>query len=347
MNSSTKIFLALTLALFLVFGCTQQQPQPKPLAKYNAGYKLIEFEYTKPDGTKKMLATAIWYPTSDAQKNYNYSTGKDESKILGGQSIGLAAINGKIAQGKFPLIVFSHGYTGCGIQSIFLTEEMARNGYIVVAPDHEDALCSSKVGGKRQLETFDLGIFGKPETWDDSTFGSRPFDIKALLDEMQRQNKAGDLGFGGKIDEAKTGIMGHSLGGYTTLALSGANDSWKDSRIKAAVAFAPYTQPFLLHDTIRNIRVPVMIQGGTKDSTITPFLNDAYKELGGQKFLLILSDTGHMQWANISCVLHASAQDCMEKNQKINAIGYYTTAFFDKYIKASPDAAKKLETKKP
>ncbi|HXW63895.1 MAG TPA: hypothetical protein VEK74_02335 [Burkholderiaceae bacterium] len=41
-----------------------------------------------------------------------------------------------------PLVVFSHGDLGCALQSVTLTEELARNGYVVAAPDHADAtLC--------------------------------------------------------------------------------------------------------------------------------------------------------------------------------------------------------------
>ena len=41
----------------------------------------------------------------------------------------------------YPLILFSHGFTGCGTQSVFLTDALAGDGYLVLAPDHHDAAC--------------------------------------------------------------------------------------------------------------------------------------------------------------------------------------------------------------
>jgi len=38
-----------------------------------------------------------------------------------------------------PLVLFSHGLGGCALQTIFFTEELARHGYVVAAPDHADA----------------------------------------------------------------------------------------------------------------------------------------------------------------------------------------------------------------
>ena len=51
------------------------------------------------------------------------------------------------ACGPFPLVVFSHGFGGCGIPSIFFTETLARQGYVVVRPIIGTALCS--VDGSR------------------------------------------------------------------------------------------------------------------------------------------------------------------------------------------------------
>ena len=41
-----------------------------------------------------------------------------------------------VAQGRFPLVVFSHGYGGLRTQSSFLTAHLASWGFVVAAPDH-------------------------------------------------------------------------------------------------------------------------------------------------------------------------------------------------------------------
>jgi len=54
------------------------------------------------------------------------------------------------AQGRFPLVVFSHGYSGYRDQSSFLTSRLATWGFVVAAPDFLardlTALLSGKTG---------------------------------------------------------------------------------------------------------------------------------------------------------------------------------------------------------
>ena len=50
--------------------------------------------------------------------------------------------------GPYPLIVFSHGNGGLGVQSFFLTEYLASHGYVVVCPDHTgNSLLTELPGG--------------------------------------------------------------------------------------------------------------------------------------------------------------------------------------------------------
>src|SRR5947209_2499953 len=53
------------------------------------------------------VATAVWYPTSDPESTYRYA-GNGVPTTL--------APSGAMASecGPFPLVLFSHGYTGCG-----------------------------------------------------------------------------------------------------------------------------------------------------------------------------------------------------------------------------------------
>jgi Platelet-activating factor acetylhydrolase, isoform II len=78
---------------------------------------------------------ALWYPTTAQPGSYSYSS-RFSSTLAFNASPGLVC--GK----KVPLVVFSHGDLGCGLQSVAITEELARHGYVVAAPDHADAsLC--------------------------------------------------------------------------------------------------------------------------------------------------------------------------------------------------------------
>src|SRR5262249_7374015 len=72
---------------------------------------------------------AVWYPTTAPPTRYAYSP----------RFSGMVAENGPpstLCGRPVPLVVFSHGDLGCGLQSIAFTEELARHGYVVAAPDH-------------------------------------------------------------------------------------------------------------------------------------------------------------------------------------------------------------------
>ena len=51
------------------------------------------------------------------------------------------------APGRYPLVVFSHGYAGFRDQSTFLTARLASWGFIVAAPDHYSRDLTEVLGG--------------------------------------------------------------------------------------------------------------------------------------------------------------------------------------------------------
>ena len=233
---------------------------------------------------------------------------------------GLAPANG------YPLILFSHGFTGCGTQSVFLTDALAQNGYFVLAPNHRDAMCG---GGARDEATLFANLtstrsearFGRPDAWTEETYRNRRDDLEAILDTVVKQ-KAFE---GVPIDLRHIGLAGHSLGGYTVLALAGAWPSWKDQRIKAVLALSPYCQPFIKKGNLGHLDVPIMYQGGTRDFGITPWIRrpgGAYELSSAPKYYVELDGAGHFAWTN----LNKSYQ---------SVINAYSVAFFDSYLKGT------------
>ena len=157
-----------------------------------------------------------------------------------------------VAEGKFPLIIISHGNSGSHLLYRTLSTHLAKNGYIVAMLEH--------YGNNRnnnELEGTDRNLMYRTKhirlTMDiisnDSTF--RPF--------IQPDNAA---------------IIGHSIGGSTALALAGGMPwSWNcqkievesDPRVKALVLLAPATDFYLAPDSLRNVKVPILMLFAGKD----------------------------------------------------------------------------------
>ncbi|HMK85765.1 MAG TPA: hypothetical protein VK437_07390 [Steroidobacteraceae bacterium] len=76
---------------------------------------------------------ALWYPTEAPASEHHYS-----SRFSG--QVAFEAKASRACGAPVPLVLFSHGDLGCGLQSVAFTEELARHGYVVAAPDHADAV---------------------------------------------------------------------------------------------------------------------------------------------------------------------------------------------------------------
>jgi predicted dienelactone hydrolase len=280
---------------------------------------------------------ALWYPTSAKAAPFEY-----DASFLG--RVALAAAPSRACGGTVPLIVFSHGYTGCGLQSIFLTEELARHGYVVAAPDHRDAaLChtgTSKRGDQKSAPPKQAAIFN-PDAWNDTTRKDRREDIEAVIDGLLADGE-----FGNVINAGKIGLAGHSLGGYTVVGMAGGWPTWLDERVRAVLALSPYVMPFQVKKTLGEVHVPLMYQGGTLDAGITPFLTGpkgAYAETNAPAYFVELKHAGHFAWVN--CGQERTTEACLAHEPNARLIDEYSVAFFDRYLKGEEEPL--LRTKNP
>jgi predicted dienelactone hydrolase len=268
---------------------------------------------------------AVWYPTAAKATPFEY-----DDSFLG--KVANNAVPSAACGGTVPLVVFSHGYTGCALQSIFLVEELARHGYVVAAPDHADAaLChtgSAKRQGQARARPRQPDIF-KPDAWNETTRKDRREDIEVVIDALLQDEE-----FKKVINAEQIGLAGHSLGGYTVVAMAGAWPSWRDERVRAVLALSPYVMPFQEKKTLGDVHVPLMYQGGTLDLGITPFLSGphgAYAAANAPAYFLDLKHAGHFAWVN--CGHERTTEACLAQVSNARLIDEYSVAFFDKYLK--------------
>lgn len=285
----------------------------------SAGQNRVGFRIVHVTGGPR---AALWYPAEAVESPHAY----------GPTTHGLVALNAPPGTGQYPLVLFSHGFGGCGTQTIFFTEELARHGYIVAAPDHRDSGCRSD--HKNMVHIPRPGKpFTMPGRWNDDTYRSRRDDMEALLDWMLASPE-----FGEHIDPSRIAAAGHSLGGYTALGLAGAWPTWKDPRIKAVLLFSPYLAPFLLNDRLRNVHLPVMYQGARWDTFITPSLRKhAYRESNAPKYFIELRHGNHFEWTNGLCMGKPSVDACLRDKADADLIVRYGMAFLDTYLRNGPE----------
>ena len=216
-----------------------------------------------------------------------------------------------------PLVIFSHGYHGFNGQTVFLMKALAQAGYLVIAPNHKDAITNGI--SSKQMSFF------KISSWSSNTYRDREEDIKTLVNALHS-----DPVWNSKIDWTKFALAGHSLGGYTVLGLAGAWTDWKLPGVKAVLALSPYTNPFLKQETLDKLDVPVMYQSGTRDIWINPFLknrNGAFNHTPSPAEYVELKHAGHFAWSNLNG----------SRTQR-ELISHYCIEFLDKYVLARKTA---------
>ena len=110
---------------------------------------------------------------------------------------------------NIPVIVFSHGVASGQNAFVYLAQHLASHGYAVVVPQHDD--------DNQKYFQFLAGVGSPPNP---ITLISRPQDISRVLDRLEQLSQTRPNYT--HLDLNNVGALGHSLGGFTVLAASGA-----------------------------------------------------------------------------------------------------------------------------
>ncbi|MGJ4858099.1 alpha/beta hydrolase family protein [Labrys sp. La1] len=157
---------------------------------------------------ERPLQARLWYPASTAGPLTSIG-GRD------GSFPGVEVVeNAPPVAGSHALVLFSHGFGGNWRNLNWLAGELARQGYVVAAPDHPGTT------------TFDKRPEQAVRLWE------RPRDLSRVLDAVSTHP-----GLAGPIEASRIAAIGHSLGGWTVMAMAGGR--YDASRLPAICSPAP------------------------------------------------------------------------------------------------------------
>jgi predicted dienelactone hydrolase len=244
----------------------------------NVAYRRIDIRDAV---TGERFPVALWYPTRTAPAPL-FLTGSLSGCRLPAMLCRLIAFEMQVANhappadGKFGLIVISHGAGGLALNHRDLAMALASHDYVVAAPMHP-----------RGQDNDISGV---------SVWIGRPKQVSRVIDTLLE-----DAELGSHIQRERIGVVGHSNGGYTALAVAGAKPSpaasiahcrqhpddsrfcseggaatreatrkvgdipdVRDPRVRAIVLMAPNTAPFT-DDALAQLAVPVRVYGAERD----------------------------------------------------------------------------------
>lgn len=130
----------------------------------------------------------------------------------------------------YPLVVFSHGGLGTETSNESLYRELASHGYVVCAIGHPyHAFWTKNADGRTTFVSREY--FGELQREDAKTDKQQSYryyqkwmeirtaDINSVIDTILAKVADGADGVYARVDGARIGMMGHSLGGSAALAL--------------------------------------------------------------------------------------------------------------------------------
>jgi len=150
------------------------------------------------------------------------------------------------AEGRFPIVVISHGNGGSHLVYRALSTHLAKNGYVVALLEH--------AGNNRNNNELE----GTHEN-----LVNRPRHVRLTIDAV-----SSDPQLRACVQPDNVAIIGHSIGGYTALAVAGGTP-WSetrqrvevvaDPRVRALVLLAPATAWYLPEDSLSQVTVPILM----------------------------------------------------------------------------------------
>lgn len=226
-----------------------------------------------------------------------------------------------------PLVVLSHGFGGDRKFLAYLARHLASYGLTVAALDHPGSnitwLLSQGTAPNPSLSRGKVLLYAEE-------FLERPKDVSFLLDELAKLNQQPGL-LEGKLNADRVSVIGHSLGGYTALALAGGEfdlaglrsvcreqnplglspAGWfqcgattlpdrqfnlRDQRVVQVIAINPIIGDLFGKKGLSQVKAPTLIVSGTKDA-ITPALAhqlQPFNQLPQPKYLITAIGGTHL-----------------------------------------------------
>jgi dienelactone hydrolase len=352
---------------------------PVPTGAYKVGSRYLHIKTTRPEiitlneDDKRELMVKVWYPAEFKGENL-------EDYLNDGDRVGFAVKYGlpkttfayldyvkthtykgsSVAQGIFPVLIFSHGYYSKASGYYAILEQIASHGYIVLninhtyestgilLPDGEIKLYSSAYNTEHNDQKMAEMAWeaaqnykkakNKKEQFEGIEHALRDYfaaeitvrwskDISLVIDRLRKWNKSSFLA--GHMDSSKIGVFGHSQGGAAA-----GRALLDDDRIKAGINLDGAQWGSMVDSKLDK---PFALVSSDWSSAHPNFNEHAYRNGSTNDFYEAkILNSGHSNFTEIPLMANLSL---VNEAGDINPYKAYNITtkmvlhFFDKYLK--------------
>jgi predicted dienelactone hydrolase len=234
---------------------------PEPIG--TASLEIVDAEreetYGPNPGSGRRLMSQIWYPAETTGDPLPWSEDWDVvapavSKLMGfpgwflghtRYTLSNASSSPPIAPGTFPVVVYSHGWTGFRSNALYQIESLVSNGFIVVAIDHTYLAATTRFPDGEVVPYEPEALPDEAEVGEETYIDSIEALLGVFTDDITTVVNALDAGPNGPFGELASSFDLTRLGVYGNEAGGGAAISFclEDERCDAALGLDPWVEP--------------------------------------------------------------------------------------------------------
>ncbi|GAA3030737.1 Alpha/beta hydrolase family protein [Actinokineospora globicatena] len=344
---------------------------PEPSGRYAVGTRVLQWTdqdrpetFTPDPQDRRTVVVQLWYPAqnspADVPRAQYLGRTEDEARTVSealASGVGLpgflfdgvprarthSVADAPVADGRFPVVLFSPGSSGVRTQNTAWAEDLASHGYVVAALDHpyDSAAVVLDDGRTITSATVSTGDRDEDDRLAEDWTAIRAADLGFVLTRLEALDQGPDP-LAGRLDTTRVAATGHSMGGAA--ALQAAR---QDRRVDAVIDLDGYPRgplsPTLTQPTL------ALTQAITPDTDprYLPQLTDVLTHGTATNYRLTIPDTAHLTFMDGPLFLPPvpSIVGSLGRSEGPHVVATTSLAFLDTVLRnGSGDLAGTLST---
>ncbi len=244
------------------------------------------------------------------------------------------------AQAAYPVLLFSHGWAGFRNQNTYQAENLASNGYIVVAVQHTYAATTTVFPDGTLALHNPAGLPDGVSAAEFDAAANRLLnqwagDLGFVLDQLALLNQKDPAGrLTGRMDLQQVGVFGHSTGGGATIEFCA-----RDDRCKAGLTMDAYMAPVSKSVLDSGLQQPFLFLFSEKwpSAGNTSLFNRLRANLPNPYQVMTITGTNHYDFTDIPQLSPVASafglKGPLNGTRGLRIINDYSLAFFNQALK--------------